>query len=103
MKCLKNDFPERHIGYNMDKELLTREEIEKAGFVYEPNKTKCKSFKLKLYVPCDSWINDEYKAEIISQIPFVYVHRVKKTENPYEGDPNFLADPKVLVIGHTRK
>lgn len=84
----------------MNKELLTREEIEKAGFIYEPDRAKCKSIKLKLSVPGDALINDEYKAEIISQIPFVYVHEVKKTENPYEGNPNFLTDPRVLVIGH---
>lgn len=87
----------------MNKELLIREEIEKFGFIYEPDKAKCKSLKLKLPVPSDNLINDEYKAKIISQIPFVYVHEVKKTENPYEGNPNFLADPKVLVVGHTRK
>lgn len=85
------------------KKLLTKEEIEKSGFVYEPDRTKCKSLKLKLPVPNDNLINDEYKAEIISQIPFVYVHEVKKTENPYEGNPNFLADPRILVVGHTRK
>lgn len=85
------------------KKFLTKEEIEKAGFAYEPDKTKCKSVKLKLSVPSDDLINDEYKAEIISQIPFAYVHEVKKTENPYEGNPNFLADPRILVVGHTRK
>lgn len=87
----------------MKKELLTRDEIEKFGFIYESDKMKCKSLKLKLSVPSDDLINDEYKAKLISQIPFAYVHEVKKTENPYEGNPNFLADPKVLVVGHTRK
>lgn len=87
----------------MSKELLTREEFEKAGFVYEPDRTKCKAYKLRLSVPAREMINDEYKSEMISQIPFVYVREVKETENPYEGDPHFLADQKVLVIGHTRK
>lgn len=82
-------------------DLLTKEEIERFGFTYEPDATKCKSRKLRLYVPAKELINDEYKAEIANQIPYQYVHKVIETPNPYEGDPNFLADPKVLVTGHT--
>lgn len=87
----------------MIKELLTREEFEKAGFIYEPDRSKCKAYKLRLCVPAKEMINDEYKAELISQIPFVYVHEVKETEKLYDGDSNFVVDSRVLVIGHTRK
>ena len=85
------------------KEFLTKEEIEKAGFFYESNKSVCKSLKLKLYVPKDELVNDEFKKSIIDEIPFIFVHKVTETPNVYPDDPNFLADPKVLVIGHTRK
>lgn len=81
--------------------LLTREEIEKAGFIYEPDREKCKARKLRLYVPMPELMDEEYKKEIVNQIPFQFVHEVRETPNLYEGDPNFLADPKVLVIGHT--
>lgn len=83
------------------KELLTKDEIEKFGFIYEPDENKCKSRKLKLYVPSSEMIDEGYKLEIANQIPYKYVHKVVETPNPYEGDPNFLTDPKVLVIGHT--
>ena len=79
--------------------ILTKEEIQKFGFTYEPDATKCKTRKLKLYVP--KVIDDDYKDEVAKEIPYEYVHEVKETSNPYEGDPNFLADPKVLVVGHT--
>ncbi len=83
--------------------ILTKEEIEKYGFIYEPDITKCKSRKLRLYVPKQELIDEEYKKEVANQIPYQYVHQVIETPNPYEGDPNFLADPKVLVKGHTQK
>ena len=82
-------------------ELLTKEEIESYGFIYEPDATKCKSRKLHLYVPSNEMINDDYKLEIAKQITFKYVNRVYKAPNPYEGDPDFLSDPKVIVSGHT--
>lgn len=81
--------------------LLTKEEIEKFGFTYEPDITKCKSRKLRLYVPKPEMINEWFKGEIAKQIPYQCVHQVKETDNPYEGDPNFFADPKVIVVGHT--
>lgn len=82
-------------------DLLTKEEIEKAGFIYEPDASKCKTRKLRLYVPAPEGIDDDYKKEIIEQICYKHVHKVWETPNPYEGDPNFLADPRVLVTGHT--
>jgi hypothetical protein len=82
-------------------DLLTREEIEKFGLTYEPDATKCKMRKLRLYVPAPEMIDEFYKEEIAKQIPYQYVHQVKETTNPYAGNPNFLADPKVLVVGHT--
>lgn len=44
---------------NMD--LLTKEDIEKAGFIYEPDETKCKTRKIKLHFDCNyyesgSWV-----------------------------------------------
>jgi len=80
---------------------LSIEEIKEFGFTYEPDITKCKSLKLKMSVP--ELIDDECKTEIVKQIPFQYVHEVKETLNPYKDDPNFLADPKIIVVGHTRK
>jgi len=82
----------------MVKQLWTRKDIENYGFVYEPDVSKCKTLKLRLYVPVE--IDDFFKQEIAKQIPYKYVHQVWETPNPYEGDPNFLADPKVLVTGH---
>jgi hypothetical protein len=85
------------------KAFLNKKEIENAGFIYEPDRSKCKSLKLNIHVPKDDLVNDEFKQQIVKEIPFVYVHQVTETPNPYEGNPDFLADPKVLVIGHTRK
>lgn len=34
-------------------DLLTKEEIEKAGFIYEPDETKCKTRKIRLHVDCN--------------------------------------------------
>ena len=84
-------------------ELFTKEEIEKYGFIYEPDVTKCKSLKLKSYIPKPEMIDEAYKVEVAKEIPFKHVHRVKETTNPYEGDPHFLADPKWIVVGHTIK
>ena len=81
-------------------DLLTKEEIQKFGFTYEPDATKCKTRKLRLYVP--KVIDDDYKDEVANEIPYQYVHRVWETPNIYEGNPNYLADPKVLVTGHTK-
>lgn len=85
----------------MNTTIFTREDIERFGFIYEPDKDKCKSHKLRWCVP--RVIDEEFKKSIVDDVVFTHIHEVKKTENPYEGDPNFLADPKVLVIGHTRK
>lgn len=83
------------------KTLLTREEFEKHGFIYEPDVTKCKTRKLKLYVPAEEMINDEYRMEIVNQLPYQYIHEVIETPNPYAGNPDYCCDPKVLVRGHT--
>jgi hypothetical protein len=83
------------------KPILTKEEIQKFGFTYEPDATKCKTRKLKTYFPAPELQNEDWKAAIAEDIPYQYVHEVKETPNPYEGDPNFLANPKVLVVGHT--
>ena len=83
------------------REFFTKEEIEEAGFIYEPDRSKCKSMKLKLCIPHDELINSFFKAEIVKEIPYVYVHKIVETDNPYDTDPNFLADPKVLIVGHT--
>jgi hypothetical protein len=83
--------------------VLNKEEIERFGFIYEPDKSKCRSCKLKLRLPESEYFNEWFKESIAGEIPFVYVHLVKETENPYAEDPNFLADPKIMVIGHTRK
>ena len=80
--------------------LFTKKDIKRFGFIYEPDKTKCKSLKLRLYVPKLEMIDEDYKKEIAKQIPYKYVHLVIKSPNPYEDDPDFLADPRVLVIGH---
>ena len=76
-----------------------KEDIERFGFIYEPDITKCKSLKLKLSVP--EIITDDYKLKIVEQIPYVYINQVKETINPYEGDSNFMADPRIIVVGHT--
>ena len=80
-------------------DLLTKEEIQKFGFIYEPDATKCKSRKLKLHVP--EVIDDDYKNEVANQITYQYVHQVKASENIYEGNPNYLVDTRVIVVGHT--
>ena len=82
----------------MSLELLNKEDIESAGFIYEPDRSKCKAYKLKLYVP--EVIVEEFKKAIVNEIMFKYVHQVKESENPY--GPDFCSDPKVIVIGHTR-
>jgi hypothetical protein len=83
------------------KPILTKEEIQKFGFTYEPDVTKCKTRKLRMYIPKPELMDEDWKTEVANQIPYQFVHRVWETPNPYAGDPNFLADPKVLVTGHT--
>ena len=83
-------------------EIFTKEDIEKYGFIYEPDITKCQSLKLKLCVPESGTMDEDYKTEVANQIPYQYVHQVIESPNPYEGDPNFLADSKVIVVGHTK-
>ena len=78
----------------------TKEDIRRFGFVYESDITKCKSIKLKLSVP--EIITEDYKLKIASQIPYIYVNEVKETLNPYEGNSNFLSDPRIIVTGHTK-
>jgi|ERR1041385_1765557 hypothetical protein len=34
-------------------QLLTKEEIEKSGFTYEPDESKCKTLKLRLHFDCN--------------------------------------------------
>jgi hypothetical protein len=47
-------------------ELITKEEFEKFGFVYEPDLSKCKSRKLRHYIP--QVIDDFFKEEIVEEI-----------------------------------
>ena len=82
-------------------ELLTREEFEKHGFIYEPDKTKCKSRKLKMSIPPVEMIDEDYKMKIVDQIPYKYLYEVIQTPNPYENSTGFFSDPRVLVTGHT--
>lgn len=84
-----------------DVDLLSREEFERNGFIYEPDRNKCETWKLRLYVPDEEWRDEEYKKILISELPCKYIHRVWITPNPYEGDPNFFANYRVLVTGHT--
>jgi hypothetical protein len=81
--------------------ILTKEEIQKFGFTYEPDATKCKTRKLRTYVPKPELMDEEWKAAVAKEIPYQYVHQVWETPNPYEGNPNYLTDPRVLVTGHT--
>lgn len=37
----------------MENNLLTKEEIEKAGFIYEPDEKKCQIRKIRLHVDCN--------------------------------------------------
>lgn len=85
----------------MKTELLTKKEIEKFGFKYEPDASKCKAYKLKLYVP--QVVDDFFKKAIADEIMFEYVNEVIESPNPYAGDPHFLSDPKVIVRGHTKR
>jgi hypothetical protein len=78
----------------------TKEDIQKFGFIYEPDVTKCKFLKLRLGIP--EIFTEDYKLKIAEQIPYIYVNQIKETPNPYEGNPNFLADPKIVVAGHTK-
>jgi len=78
--------------------ILTKEEIEKLGFIYESDETKCKTIKLALHVPRVMY--DEFYPELVKQTPFKYVNQITETPNPYEGNFNFCADPKMLVTGH---
>lgn len=82
-------------------DFLTKEEIEKFGFTYESDATKCKTRKLRTYVPKPEMMDKAWIAEVVSQIPYQFVHRVWETPNPYAGDPGWCCDPKVLVTGHT--
>ncbi len=82
--------------------LLTKEEMEKFGLVYEPDRSKCKSRKLRHYIP--KIVDDMFKEEIIKEIKesgWKYIHKVIESPNPYESDPNFIADPKPIIVGHS--
>ena len=81
--------------------LFTKEEIESYGFIYEPDRDKCKSRKLRHYIP--EKVSDWFKQEVVDEIKesgWKYIHQIKETENPYEGDPDFCCDSRVLVVGH---
>ena len=74
-------------------ELLTKEEIEKYGFVYEPDVTKCKTGKLGIHYKCNYYkdgkftnteqpeITDEWKIGALKVIKmrmpaYKYIHSV---------------------------
>jgi hypothetical protein len=74
------------------KQLFTRQDIEKFGFIYEPDASKCKTIRIK------SWPN-ESKQEIARNIYTKYVNSVFVNESiqPITGGH---WDTKVMIKGH---
>lgn len=77
------------------KQLFTKEDIQKYGFIYEPDTSKCKLRKLR-FPSCET---EEDKAEISKEIFFKYVNSVFiDTYQPLIPPDHY--DYRVMVRGH---
>lgn len=99
--------------------LFGKEEIEKMGFQYEPDKSKCKVAKTKAYygsidvwdggknaerstiMTSDEYNPKEYKVLVAQTCPFVHVHSFEIPDEVPTQDGHW--DVWVCVRGHTRK
>ena len=54
------------------KELFTKEEIEKYGFIYEPDVTKCKTTKTGPHYKCNYYKDDDLQFREVVTMAFFY-------------------------------
>ncbi len=102
--------------------LFTKEDIERFGFIYEPDVTKCQTGHIKVFYAgfCqrngkifpdmkewgpEFWkgSEEEYKNQIAEFIYLKYLNDVFVVEpEVIEGMDNFHGDAWVMISGHTR-
>jgi|ERR1035437_1875232 hypothetical protein len=101
-------------------QLFTKEEIEKCGFIYEADISKCKTCKTKIHyngssidkkgnvinspsvIDTGCMTEKQLKEEVVFGIPYKYVNSIFvifPDTIPYFGHSH----NKVMVSGHTRK
>lgn len=79
----------------MVKQLWTRRDIESYGFIYEPDPSKCVTYKVAVGA-----YNENDKKMIAQKIWIKYVHSVFiHTEQPFTPPTHY--DHRVMVRGHT--
>jgi len=95
----------------------SKEDIEKMGFIYEPDKEKCKIFKTNVYygsievidsnverttiMTLDDYNPREYKLAIAQSCPFTNVHSFEVPDDNPTKDGHW--DVLVCIRGHTLK
>ena len=101
--------------------IYTKEDIERFGFIYEPDETKCKTGKIKVFYggfhQKDGKITpqpfrrewdqvcpeEDYKKFIVDAIYLKYINDVFVVDpEPIPGMDNFHGDVWVMISGHTR-
>lgn len=111
--------------------LFTKEDIEKSGFIYEPDVLKCKPYKCGLtyntftvndgvvinYPPIyedtqslgfsitkEEFLNSAVLWSPYTHVNSIYVNLPEAKDVVLEGMPkHFHGHPKVMICGHTRK
>lgn len=98
-------------------ELFTKEEIEKYGFIYEPDETKCKTTKTGPHYCCNYYkdgkltnperpvLTEEWKARaaetIKARMPqWTYLHSVFVPDMPLTGGGNSVMCQFTMIRGH---
>jgi len=92
-----NEDARKRKSFYMDKrkQLFTKSDIERFGFKYEPDPSKCKTRKLRFMV-CET---EEDKSEIAKDILWKYVHSVFiDTYQPFTLPTHY--DHRVMIMGH---